>query len=137
PAPSPVVRIISVPAGPRRRSRAMTADRLAFDRRQFLRLAAAGAVALPAGCARRPAPDAAPPPDAPMRFPGKVPMRTLIDRPPCLESPWSAFRTDLTPNDAFYVRWHLQVIPTTIDARTWRLKVGGHVERPTELSLDD
>jgi sulfite dehydrogenase len=113
-------------------------DRSAFDRRQFLCLAAASAVALPAGCGRKPTPVAdAPPADAPVRFPGKVLMRTLNDRPPCLEAPWSAFRTDITPNDAFYVRWHLQVIPTNIDPRTWRLKVAGHVDQPVELSLDD
>jgi len=59
------------------------------------------------------------------------------DRPPCLETPWRYFRQDLTPNEAFYVRWHLQAIPTLIDVRTWRLKVAGHVERPLELSLDE
>jgi sulfite dehydrogenase (cytochrome) subunit A len=72
-----------------------------------------------------------------MRFPGKIPMRVLNDRPPCLEAPWSAFRTDITRNEDFYVRWHLQAIPTSIDTRTWRLKVGGHVEKPIEMSLDD
>jgi DMSO/TMAO reductase YedYZ molybdopterin-dependent catalytic subunit len=109
-----------------------------FDRRRFLRLVAGGAVTLSAGCYRQAVPvPAETPPDGPMRFPGKIPMRVLNDRPPCLESPWSAYRTDITPNDAFYVRWHLQVIPTAIDTRTWRLKVGGHVERPVELSLDD
>ncbi len=115
----------------------MNADRTGFDRRQFLRLAAAGAVALPAGCTRPLPPLPETPPDAPLRFPGKVAMRAVNDRPPCLESPWSAFRSDITPNDAFFVRWHIQVIPTTIDTRTWRLKVGGHVDKPIELSLDD
>ena len=114
----------------------MNAPQSELDRRHFLRLAAAGAVSL-AGCNRESSPPAETPADAPMRFPGKIPMRVLNDRPPCLESPWSAFRTDITPNDAFFVRWHLQVIPTTIDTRTWRLKVGGHVDKPIELSLDD
>ena len=110
-----------------------------FDRRQWLRWAAAGlGAALPFGCSRRtePAPagaDAA----AALRFPGKVPMRTLNDTPPCLETPWRFYRQDLTPAEAFYVRWHLQFIPTCVDLRTWRLKLGGHVERPLELSLDD
>lgn len=115
----------------------MHADPAGFDRRQFLRLAAAGAVVLPTACNRGTPPDAVPPPDGPMRFPGKIPMRAVNDRPPCLESPWSAFQTDITPNNEFFVRWHLQSIPTTIDTRTWRLKVGGHVEKPIELSLDD
>jgi sulfite dehydrogenase len=115
-------------------------DAVGIDRREWLRrLALAGvSAALPAGCSRRITPVAELLPyDAPMRFPGKVPMRVLNDRPPCLETPWSAYRHDLTPNEAFYVRWHLQVIPTVVDPRTWRLKVQGHVERPLVLSLDD
>ncbi len=110
-----------------------------LDRRQWLRRAAALGLALPVGCARHIAP--APTPDlgadAPLRFPGKVPMRALNDSPPCLETPWAFYRHDLTPNDAFYVRWHLQFVPTTVDLRTWRLRLGGHVERPLELDLDE
>jgi sulfite dehydrogenase (cytochrome) subunit A len=114
----------------------MNAELSAYDRRQFLRAAAVGAVTLSTGCDRRAGPVAAvAPPDAPMRFPGKVPLRVVNDRPPCLETPWSAFRTDITPNDEFFVRWHLQAIPTSIDTRTWRLKVGGHVDRPIDVSF--
>jgi sulfite dehydrogenase (cytochrome) subunit A len=112
---------------------------LEFDRRRLLRWAGLAGVAavLPAGC-HRPAPALdEQPPDAPMRFPGKVAMRVINDRPPCLETPWEYFRHELTPVEAFYVRWHLQVIPTAIDTRTWRLKVGGAVNKPLELSLDD
>jgi DMSO/TMAO reductase YedYZ molybdopterin-dependent catalytic subunit len=112
----------------------------ALDRRQWLRRAAAAGLgaALPLGCTRRaPAPAAAVGADEPLRFPGKVPMRALNDSPPNLETPWRYYRDDLTPNEAFFVRWHLQFIPTTVDLRTWRLRVGGHVERPLELSLDD
>jgi sulfite dehydrogenase len=76
-------------------------------------------------------------PVALLRFPGKVPMRVRNDRPPCLETPWDFYRLDLTPNEAFYVRWHLQFIPTTVDLRTWRLRIGGQVARPLELSMDD
>ena len=107
-----------------------------LDRRRWLRrAAAAGLLAALPGCARR-LPE--PPADGEMlRFPGKVPMRALNDSPPNLETPWRFYRDDLTPNDAFFVRWHLQFIPTTVDLRTWRLKVGGHVERPLELSMDE
>ncbi len=115
-------------------------DTVGIDRRDWLQWAAlAGASAVvSAGCSRRAAPVAEVlPADAPMRFPGKVPMRVINDRPPCLETPWSAYRHDLTPNEAFYVRWHLQVIPTAVDPRAWRLKVHGHVERPLELPLDE
>ncbi len=88
-------------------------------------------------CAPRTARDDAFAPDAPMRFPGKIPMRVVNDRPPVLESPWSAYEHDLTPNEAFYVRWHLEMIPTRVDPRAWRLRVGGHVERELSLSLDE
>ena len=112
-----------------------------MTRRQWLigTTAMTGAALLPAGCSRSPLPplEEYSSADAPLRFPGKVPMRVINDRPPCLETPWRYFRDDFTPNEAFYVRWHLQMIPTTVDLRTWRLRVGGHVERPLELSLDE
>ena len=56
---------------------------------------------------------------------------------PTLETPWHYFRHDLTPNEAFYVRWHLEAIPTHVELQSWRLRVGGHVERPLELSMED
>ncbi len=110
-------------------------DAASLTRRAWLRGAAALALAsaLPAGCARQ-----ATEPSEPMaRFPEKVPMRILTDRAPCLETPWRYYREDLTPNEAFYVRWHLEAIPTTVDLRTWRLKVGGHVQTSLELSMDE
>jgi DMSO/TMAO reductase YedYZ molybdopterin-dependent catalytic subunit len=61
----------------------------------------------------------------------------VTDRPPNLETPRHYFRQDLTPNDAFFVRWHLAGVPTRIDLATFRLTVGGHVERPLALSVDD
>ena len=64
-------------------------------------------------------------------------MRVINDRPPCLETPWPYFQHDLTPNEAFYVRWHLQAFPMAVDLRTWRLRVDGAVDRPLELSMDD
>ena len=108
------------------------------DRRQWLRgIATAGlAGLLPAGCARRSEGPPAPASQL-VRFPQKAPLRVINDRAPCLETPWHYYRTDLTPTEAFYVRWHLEAIPTTVDLRAWRLRVGGHVERPLELSLDE
>src|SRR5580700_10155193 len=42
------------------------------------------------------------------RFPEKTEMILLTDRPPQLETPIHYFRQDLTPNEAFFVRWHLE-----------------------------
>jgi sulfite dehydrogenase (cytochrome) subunit A len=71
-------------------------------------------------------------------FPQKRDLIMLAPRPPLLETPFSIFNESLlTPNDAFYVRWHLAGIPTTIDGATHRIKVHGLVKRPLSLSVDD
>ena len=71
------------------------------------------------------------------RYPQKTDLILLTDRPPQLETPLRYFTTDLTPNDAFYVRWHLSGIPTSVDPRTFRLEVTGNVRKPLSLSLQD
>ena len=43
----------------------------------------------------------------------------------------------LTPNDAFFVRYHWSGIPTSVDAQSYRLRVSGTVNRPLELSLGE
>jgi sulfite dehydrogenase (cytochrome) subunit A len=101
-------------------------------------MAGAGASGLLlAGCRGGTSGPTEPAADAVSRFPGKIPMRVVNDRPPCLETPWEYYQYDLTPNEAFYVRWHLQMIPTEIDLRTWRLTLGGHVDRPLQWSMED
>ena len=99
----------------------------------------AGAVLMPFGCSKRRPPTAAPEGegDAVSLFPEKVAMRLINDRPTCLETPWRYFQSDLTSNEAFYVRWHLQTFPLAVDLKTWRLRVDGAVDRPLELSMDD
>ena len=72
-----------------------------------------------------------------VRFPEKTDLILLTDRPPNLEMPAKYFREDLTPNEAFFVRWHLGIIPTSVDPATFRLTLGGHVDEPLSLSLDD
>jgi DMSO/TMAO reductase YedYZ molybdopterin-dependent catalytic subunit len=64
-------------------------------------------------------------------------MILLTDRPPQLETPIHYFRQDLTPNEAFFVRWHLEGIPTSVDLRTFRLNVTGQVRQPLQLSMDN
>jgi DMSO/TMAO reductase YedYZ molybdopterin-dependent catalytic subunit len=71
-------------------------------------------------------------------LPGKKPLIKLAYRPPNYETPVSYFASDFTPNDAFFVRYHLADIPDKIDPATWRVKVGGEaVSTPLELSLSD
>ena len=69
--------------------------------------------------------------------PQKVPLILLTDRPVQLETPRHYFRTTFTPNEAFYVRWHLEGIPNAVDLKNWKLRVEGNVNKPTALSLSD
>lgn len=73
-----------------------------------------------------------------VKFPQKRPLILLTSRPPQLETPFSVFNESiLTPNDAFFVRYHLSQIPTEIDTDTFRVEVKGLVNTPVSLSLDD
>ncbi len=70
-------------------------------------------------------------------LPGKKPLIRLAYRPPNYETPVDYFRTPITPNDAFFVRYHLSDIPD-VDAKTWKLAVGGEgANGHVELTLDD
>src|SRR5256714_13328887 len=71
-------------------------------------------------------------------FPQKRPLILLTMRPPQLETPFSVFNEGLlTPNDAFFVRYHLSQVPTSIDPATFRLAVSGSVNSPLKLSLEE
>ncbi len=72
-----------------------------------------------------------------VRYPEKTDLILLTSRPPQLETPVRYFDRAITPNEAFYVRYHVFPIPTAIDLATWRLKITGQVDTPLELSMDD
>ena len=60
----------------------------------------------------------------------------MTSRPPQLETPFSVFNDGLiTPNNAFFVRYHLAGIPTDIDPDTFTVEVKGKVEKALKLSL--
>lgn len=111
-----------------------------LDRRHFLRLlgaaGAAGTLLPLSRGALAQAPAAAGAPEM-VRLPEKTDLILVTDRPPQLETPMRWFAQDLTPNEAFYVRWHLSEIPRAVDLNTFRLQVGGHVDQALSLSLDD
>ena len=70
-------------------------------------------------------------------FPQKRPLILQTSRPPQLETPFEVFNEGLiTPNDAFFVRYHWSGIPTDIKAEEFRLKISGLVDTPLDLSLD-
>src|SRR3954454_571150 len=70
-------------------------------------------------------------------LPGKVPLIKKSFRPPNYETPIEYFRTPLTPNRAFFVRWHLAAIPQ-IALKDWSLSVGGDsAERSLNFTLNE
>ncbi len=70
-------------------------------------------------------------------LPGKKPLIKLSYRPPNYETPLEYFRSAITPNDAFFVRYHLSDIPE-VDAKTWKLAVGGDgANGEVALTLDE
>lgn len=118
---------------------------MSFDRRRFLLSGAAGlavasasplrtlaadadlaAARLPSGAAEASVLEA---------LPGKVPLIKRTWRPPNFETPVSYFNEAFTPNDAFFVRYHLAAVPE-VAPQDWRLRVAGEaLDQPFELTL--
>ncbi len=70
-------------------------------------------------------------------YPQKRALMLMTSRPVQLETPFALFDEGVvTANDAFFVRWHLSVVPTEIDPAAFRLKVRGRVKTPLELTLE-
>ena len=71
-------------------------------------------------------------------LPGKQPLICLADRPPNYETPIDAFRTEITGNDRFFVRYHLADVPDMAALEKWSLTVGGDAaQRQVDFSLAD
>jgi sulfite dehydrogenase (cytochrome) subunit A len=71
-----------------------------------------------------------------VKYPQKRAMIGVTSRPPQLETPFSVFNGNvITPNDAFFVRYHLTDLPLNIDPATFTLEIKGKVAKPMKLSL--
>jgi DMSO/TMAO reductase YedYZ molybdopterin-dependent catalytic subunit len=71
-------------------------------------------------------------------YPQKRPLILITSRPPQLETPFPIFNEGLlTPNDAFFVRYHLSQIPTSIDPDKFTVAIKGKVNAPLTLSMAD
>ena len=69
-------------------------------------------------------------------LPGKLPLIKRSFRPPNFETPVEYFNDAFTPNNAFFVRYHLAGIPE-VDAARWNLALGGEsLEKPFELTYE-
>ncbi|HET7381771.1 MAG TPA: molybdopterin-dependent oxidoreductase, partial [Pseudolabrys sp.] len=70
-------------------------------------------------------------------LPGKKPLIQLSDRPPNYETPLEYLRTPITPNDEFFIRYHLADIPQ-VKAEGYTIAVGGDgANGQIEITLDD
>jgi DMSO/TMAO reductase YedYZ molybdopterin-dependent catalytic subunit len=115
-----------------------------FNRRSFLKTAALGAVSaaawnsfgeetvtLPFENGERPL----------VKYPQKRPLIRHTTRPPQLETPFSVFNESvITPNDAFFVRYHLMLSPPpagVLKPSSFRVAIGGSVKMPLKLSVED
>src|SRR3954469_21585983 len=73
-----------------------------------------------------------------VKYPQKRAMIGLTSRPPQLETPFAVFNEGvITPNDAFFVRYHLSDIPLNIDPDTFTVEIKGKVDKPAKLSFAD
>jgi len=71
-----------------------------------------------------------------VKYPQKRAMISLTSRPPQLETPFSVFNQGvITPNDAFFVRYHLAGLPLDIDPDAFSVEIKGKVDKPMKLSL--
>src|SRR5579872_7129075 len=114
-----------------------------LDRRELLKRAASAAIVTGLGSARALAIETVNLPfengKRPLvKYPQKRPMISLTSRPPQLETPFSVFNDGpITPNNAFFVRYHLAGVPLDIDPDKFTLEIKGKVDRPQKLSLKD
>ena len=68
---------------------------------------------------------------------GKKPLIRRALRPPNFETPLADLAAPFTRTDAFFVRYHLAVIPR-VDPAAWRLQIAGaSAQRPLTLSLKE
>lgn len=95
------------------------------SRRRLLIAGLGGALTVPKLLRARDLPDRAPPPELIVR--NRLPLDA--------ETPVATFILDLTPNPAFFVRSHFGA--PAVGLHPWSLEIGGGVERPMRLSLDE
>jgi sulfoxide reductase catalytic subunit YedY len=112
-----------------------------MERRDFFKKAAVvagaatvGATSTKAGITQQPISDRE---VSPVAFPEKRPLIMYSDRPPLLETPKDVFTSVLTPNDQFFVRWHMPDIPTHINPDEFTISVNGLVEKELKISLNE
>ncbi len=70
-------------------------------------------------------------------LPGKLPLIKKSFRPPNFETPVRFFNEAFTPNDAFFVRYHLAEIPQ-VSLQNWKLAIAGDaLDKPFEITYEE
>src|SRR5437899_631355 len=114
-----------------------------LDRRELMMRAGTAVLATGLGSARALALDSMTLPfdngERPLvRYPQKRPMIGLTQRPPQLETPFAIFNDGaITPNNAFFVRYHLADVPLDVDPDKFTLEIKGKIDHPLKLSLKE
>src|SRR6185436_11520617 len=119
--------------------------RTEISRRSFLRRAVFAAAALPAGARAADETTVRLPFENGERelvkYPQKRALIRLTSRPPQLETPFAVFNDGaITPNDAFFIRYHLAGSPPArelLTADAFRVQVLGKVKTPLKLSVEE
>jgi DMSO/TMAO reductase YedYZ molybdopterin-dependent catalytic subunit len=71
-------------------------------------------------------------------LPGKTRLIELSDRPPNYATPPEVFSGIVTPNDRFYVHYHLDGVPAPPDTSAWTITIDGDAaEKPIALRRRD
>jgi DMSO/TMAO reductase YedYZ molybdopterin-dependent catalytic subunit len=76
-----------------------------------------------------------------VKYPQKRPLIRLTTRPPQLETPFEVFQDGvITPNDAFFVRYHLTQSPPRRELLlpgAFQLQIKGKVSKPLTFSIEE
>ena len=73
-----------------------------------------------------------------VNLPDKQRLLRLSDRPPNYATPVNVFTEAVTPNDRFFVRYHLAGVPSAADMDGWSLSISGNaIDRPVQLKMSD
>ncbi|MEK7686954.1 MAG: molybdopterin-dependent oxidoreductase, partial [Pseudomonadota bacterium] len=101
-------------------------------------IAVAGVSLLPAGMAlaQGTAPAAAKGPKL-LEMEGKAKLIVLGDKPLNAETPAEMTDDDVTPIDKFFIRNNGLVPDAPADAKAWKIKIDGEVDKPMEITLGD
>jgi DMSO/TMAO reductase YedYZ molybdopterin-dependent catalytic subunit len=117
-------------------------ETLKASRRNLLKgvgIATVGVSLAPAGVALAQGTPSAPAAKGPklLEMEGKAKLIVLGDKPLNAETPAEMTDDDVTPIDKFFIRNNGLVPDAPADAKAWKIKIDGEVDKPMEITLGD